>query len=127
MLYEMPDPLSRKIQDFLRPVEGFRIKENDLYKNNKYIIKIYSISQHTEIIIHGARIFEGDDETKQTEEEAKNWAYNGGWGNKFIITLPKPKNKFCDMVYPYVNNKGECFEGIEINKLNIIKNGFKEL
>ena len=120
MFLQMPDHLSQKIQDYLRPAEGFRIKEGDLFKNKKYIIKIYYISQHTEIILHGLRIFEGNDETKQTKEEALSCANNGGWGNKFIITLPNPKNKFCDHIYPYINNKGECFEGIEINKLNKI-------
>ena len=39
MLLEMPEHLSKKIQNFLRPVEGFRINEGDLYKNNKYSTK----------------------------------------------------------------------------------------
>ena len=51
------------------------------------------------MFIQGARIFEGDD------EDAGDWSINGGWGAGFLISVPPPKNKYCDMIYPYINNK----------------------
>ena len=39
----------------------------------------------------------------------------GGWEGGFLISVPKPKNKYSDMIYPY-NNNNECFTGIDINK-----------
>ena len=114
MLLEMPDHLARKIQDYLRPVEGFRIKAGDYYKMGNCIIKISLIKwikSENYFYISGARCIEG------TEEPID------GYG--FGITIPKPKNKFCDHIYPYLNEGGtfaDCFDGIEINKLNKIKN-----
>ena len=42
---------------------------------------------------------------------------NGAEECEFLISIPKPKNKYYDMEYPY-NNK--CFTGIEINKHNLM-------
>ena len=117
---QMPDHLSKKIQDFLRPVEGFRIKAGDKYKNKDCFIKIYSIrwdGPRSKMFIQGARIFEGED------EDVGNWSINGGWGAGFLVSVPAPKNKYCDHIYPYLNKDGtfgECFDGIELNKLNLI-------
>ena len=99
----LPLEISNKIQSFLRPVEGFKISANQQFKMNNCIIKIDYIRCDTndnEYLIKGARMFQND------AEECE-----------FLISIPKPKNKYYDMEYPY-NNK--CFSGIEINKHNLI-------
>jgi hypothetical protein len=112
---DLPDHIGKHIQNCLRPVEGFRIKAGQTFKNNDCVIKVYSIrwnSSRTVVFIQGARIFEGDD------EDGGDWSINGGWGRGFLISIPTPKNKYCDMIYPYGNNK--CFTGIDINKNNLL-------
>ena len=117
MLLEMPDHLSKKIQDYLRPVEGFRIHAGDYYKMDDCIIKIFKINwikNENKFYISGARWMPG------TEEPIDR----GGWDIGFGISIPKPKNKFCDHIYPFLDESGtfgRCFDGIEINKLNKIK------
>ena len=106
---DLPDHIGKHIQNFLRPVEGFRIKAGDKYKNKDCVIIIFSIrwiKSENKYYIHGAKWFQGMEEPVD----------RGGWDDGFGISVPNPKNKFCDMVYPYVNNKGKCFEGIDINK-----------
>ena len=102
----LPLEISNYIKTFLKPVEGFKISANQKFKMNNCIIKIYYIRFDTndnKYYIKGARIFEHF----ENEEDA-------GW---FLINIPKPKNKYYDMEYPY-NNK--CFTGIEINKHNLM-------
>ena len=102
----IPIEISSYIQTFLRPVEGFRISANQKFKNKDYIIKIIYIrwvDYENEYFIKGAKVFNGSEDPG-----------NIGW---FLIGVPKPKNKYCDMVYPHDNN---CFKGIEINKNNLL-------
>ena len=99
----LPLEIGNKIQSYLRPIEGFKIITNQKFKNNDCIIKIYYVRFDTndnEYLIKGARMFK-----------------NGLEACEFLISIPKPKNKYYDMQYPY-NNK--CFSGIEINKHNLI-------
>ena len=98
---ELPIEISSYIQTFLRPVEGFKISANQKFKNKDCYIIINSIKFDkidNEYLIKGARVFE-----------------NGQC--EFLISIPKPKNKYYDMEYPY-NNK--CFTGIVINKHNLM-------
>ena len=106
----LPIELGKYVQTFLKPVEGFRISAGQKFKNKDCIIKIFSlrwVDYEKDFFIHGARWFKGMEEPTD----------RGGWEGGFLISVPKPKNKYCDMVYPY-NNK--CFSGIEINKDNLI-------
>ena len=101
---EIPIEISNYIQTFLKPVEGFKISVNQKFKmdNDCYIIinSIKFSKNDNAYLIKGARAFE-----------------NGACECEFLIKIPKPKNKYCDMQYPY-NNK--CFTGIEINKHNLM-------
>ena len=99
----LPIELSSHVQTFLKPVEGFRISANQKFKNKDCITKIYYIrwvESENDFFIKGARVFNNDEA-------------NAGW---FLIGVPKPKNKYCDMVYPHDN---KCFTGIEIDKNNL--------
>ena len=110
----LPSELSTRIQTFLKPVEGFRISAGQKNNNKDCIIKIYSIrwvGYENLFFIQGARVSEGD------ELDPGDWSVSGGWGNGILISVPKPKNKYCDMVYPHDN---KCFTGIEINKNNLL-------
>ena len=107
---DLPDHIRKYIQTCLKPVEGFRINKNQKNKNEDCIIKIVSlrwVEYEKDFSIHGARWFKGMEEPTD----------RGGWEGGFIISVPKPKNKYCDMIYPY--NK-KCFSGIEIDKDNLI-------
>ena len=99
----LPLEISNKIQSFLRPIEGFKISANQKFKMNNCIIKIYYIRFDTndnKYYIKGARMFQ-----------------NGAEECESLISIPKPKNIYHDMQYPY-NNK--CFTGIKINKHNLM-------
>ena len=79
----LPLEISRKINIFLRPVEGFRIKEGQ-YHQCSFIYVIYItnvIENKNNLIIKGYKIFD-ENET-----------------SFFEIITDKPRNKFVDFVY----------------------------
>ena len=80
--------LSTKINSFLRPVEGFRLKEGQYHQCSfRYLTYITKVRENNNnLIIQGYRIFD--------ENEILG----------FQIITDKPKNKFIDFVYDEGDN-----------------------
>ena len=84
----LPLEISTKINIFLRPVEGFRLKEGQYHQCSfRYLIYITKVRENkNNLIIQGYRIFD--------ENEILG----------FQIITDKPKNQFIDFVYDEGDN-----------------------
>ena len=85
---QLPLEISNKINNFLRPVEGFRIKEGQYHQCSfRYVIYITKVRENkNNLILQGYRIFD--------ENEILG----------FQIITDKPKNEFIDFVYDEGDN-----------------------
>lgn len=99
----LPIELSNKIQDYIRPGEGFKIREGQHYRmNNEYNVVITNVQyKKNKIIVRGGRLL--------------NDEFCG-----FCIFLKKPENRYCDMMYPE-NSFGSSMKWIVLNKNNLIR------
>ena len=79
----LPLEISRKINNFLRPVEGFRLKAGQYHQCSfLYIVYITEVIENkNKLIIKGYKIFDEDE------------------NSFFEIITNKPKNRFVDFVY----------------------------
>jgi hypothetical protein len=101
----LPLEISKDIQNFLRPVEGFEIKKGQRFAlcGDDYIIinDVRHMKNKNVIFIQGDRVITN-----------KFYAFN--------ISINKPLNKFHNMSFP--NDTFDfCFDDIIINKDNLIE------
>lgn len=99
----LPLELSNKIQDYIRPTEGFKIKEGQHYNiNDEYTIFITNVEyKKNKIIVRGGRLLNNE--------------FCG-----FCLFLKKQLNKYHDMAYPR-DSYGSSFKWIVLSKTNLIK------
>ena len=83
----LPLEISRKINNFLRPVEGFRIKAGQYHQCSfLYIVYITEVIENkNKLIIKGYKIFD-----KEEDQEENSF---------FEIITDKLQNKYVDFVY----------------------------
>ena len=95
MIMQLPLEISNKINNFLRPVEGFRIKEGQYHQCSfRYPIYITKVRENKKsLIIQGYRIFD--------ENEILG----------FQIVTDKPKNEFIDFEYSEGDNNTNSITG----------------
>ena len=91
----LPLEISTKINNFLRPVEGFRLMEGQYHQCSfRYVIYITKVRENKKnLIIQGYRIFD--------ENEILG----------FQIVTDKPKNKFIDFEYSEGDNNINSITG----------------
>jgi hypothetical protein len=100
----LPLEISAEIQNFIRPVEGFRITEGQYYNmdNHNAIIIHNVVYTKNKVIVRGGRLI-------------KNELCG------FCIHVKKTSNKYHDMRYPEDNDGNTFFSGIVLSKNNLIR------